>query len=143
MVDQLTTRVDFKHFQSIPTRWEDNDSYGHVNNVVYYSYFDTLVTQHLIENAGLDPAHSQEIGLVVETKCTFLQEITFPEIIHAGLRVAKLGNSSVVYEIGLFKEDQEQPAATGHFVHVYVDRTTRKPIQVPEHIRAAIVPLQE
>lgn len=116
----------------------DNDVYGHVNNVTYYSYFDTVVNQHLIEEAGLDPQNSPEIGLVVETKCNFLSEITFPETIEAGLRVKKLGNSSVVYEISLFKEGTDTPSAIGHFVHVYVDRNSRKPSKIPDQTRAAL-----
>lgn len=134
----IPLRSDFPHFQTIPTRWMDNDVYGHVNNVTYYSYFDTVVNQHLIEQADLDPKTSSEIGLVVETKCNFLSEITFPESIEAGLRVTKIGNSSVVYEIALFKETSNAPSAVGHFVHVYVDRESRKPSKIPDRIRAAL-----
>lgn len=137
MTDTLS-RSDFPHFQSIPTRWMDNDVYGHVNNVTYYSYFDTIVNQHLIEQAGLDPKSSPEIGLVVETRCNFLSEITFPEMIEAGLRVTKIGTSSVIYEIALFKESSDLPSAIGHFVHVYVNRESRKPTKVPDQIRAAL-----
>ena len=135
------TREDFKHFQAIPTRWMDNDVYGHVNNVTYYSYFDTVVNKHLIDMAGLVPGQSEEIGLVVETNCRFLAEISFPETIEAGIFVSKLGNSSVVYQIGLFKEGKADPAALGHFVHVYVNRQTRRPVTMPERVRDALHPL--
>ena len=114
---------------AIPTRWMDNDVYGHVNNVTYYSYFDTVVNKHLMDHAGLDPATTREIGLVVETRCQFKKELTFPEIIDAGMRVIKLGRSSIVYDIGLFRQNETDPAAFGHFVHVYVDRDSRKTAQ--------------
>lgn len=137
------TREDFPRFLAIPTRWMDNDVYGHVNNVVYYSYFDTAVNTHLIESAGLDVKNSPQIGVVVETQCTYHQELAFPEVIDAGIRVERLGRTSVTYQIGLFRKNgvSEEPAATGRFVHVYVDRTTRKPVPVPERIRAALTPL--
>jgi len=109
----------------------DNDSYGHVNNVVYYSYFDTVVNRYLIEAGVLDVAHSPVIGLVVETHCNYFAPLTFPQIVHAGLRVAQLGSSSVRYEIGLFASDAATCAACGHFVHVYVDRQTRRPAALP------------
>jgi acyl-CoA thioester hydrolase len=116
----------------------DNDVYGHVNNVVYYSYFDTVVNQYLIEQGALDIERSTVIGLVVETRCEYLAPITFPDLVHAGLRVAKLGSSSVRYEIGLFRNDEDAAAAHGHFVHVYVDRATRRPTPLPEPLRAAL-----
>lgn len=141
MADQTFNKADFKHFQTIPTRWMDNDVYGHVNNVVYYSYFDTVVNTHLIEYAGLDPAASQQIGLVVETTCKFLAEITYPERVQAGITVEKIGNSSVIYRIGLFVEDALTPAAIGKFVHVYVDRDSHKTVQVPDRVRDALEPL--
>lgn len=131
-------RSAYRHFQSIPTRWMDNDVYGHVNNVIYYSYFDTVVNQYLIEQGVLDFEKSETIGLVVETQCNYFAPITFPDIVHAGLRVAKLGNSSVRYEIGLFRNDEDTTAALGHFIHVYVDRASRKSAQVPPDMRAAL-----
>ncbi len=135
------TRDRYRHFRLITTRWMDNDAYQHVNNVVYYSYFDTVVNQYLIEKGALDIAASPVIGLVVETKCNYFSPITFPETVHAGLRVAKLGTSSVRYEVGLFREDDPQAAAQGHFVHVYVDRATNRPAPLPAALRAALEPL--
>jgi acyl-CoA thioester hydrolase len=134
-------RGDYRHFLAIPTRWMDNDSYGHVNNVTYYSYFDTAVNEHLIRAGGLDIARDPVIGIVVETACTFHRSLAFPEVIDAGLRVAKLGGSSVVYGIGLFRQGEDEAAATGRFVHVWVDRVTQRPAGVPPRIRAALVPL--
>jgi acyl-CoA thioester hydrolase len=131
-------RAGYRHFQRIPTRWMDNDVYGHVNNVVYYSYFDTVVNQYLIERAALDIERSQVIGLVVETRCQYLAPITFPDVVHAGLRVAKLGTSSVRYEIGLFRNEEDAACAQGHFIHVYVDRATRRPAALPQAMRAAL-----
>jgi acyl-CoA thioester hydrolase len=131
-------RSAYRHFQTIPTRWMDNDVYGHVNNVVYYSYFDTVVNQYLIEQGVLDFERSPVIGLVIETQCNYFAPLTFPDIVHAGLRVAKLGNSSVRYEIGLFRNDEDKAAAQGHFVHVYVDRAARQPVALPAAMRAAL-----
>lgn len=136
-------RGDYRHFLAIPTRWMDNDSYGHVNNVTYYSYFDTAVNEHLIRAGGLDIARDPVIGIVVETGCTFHRSLAFPEVIDAGLRVAKLGGSSVIYGIGLFRRGEDEAAATGRFVHVWVDRATQRPAGVPPRIRAALVPLLE
>jgi acyl-CoA thioester hydrolase len=135
------TRADFPHFLALPTRWMDNDIYGHVNNVVYYSYFDTVVNEHLVRAGGLDIREGPAIGLVVETCCRFHRSLSFPAVVDAGLRVVKLGNSSVKYEIGLFAADESEPAATGHFVHVWVDRVTNRPTTVPERIRSALIPL--
>jgi len=132
-------RADYRHFQRIATRWMDNDVYGHVNNVVYYSYFDTVVNQYLIEHGVLDIERSPVIGLVVETHCEYCAPITFPDVVTAGLRVAKLGNSSVRYEIGVFRNDEDTAAAHGHFVHVYVDRASRRPAALPAPMRAALV----
>lgn len=129
-------RSDFSHFQTIPTRWMDNDVYGHVNNVVYYSYFDTVVNQRLIERGLLDLQASEVVGLVVETSCSYFASIAFPDLVHAGLRVARLGNSSVRYEVGLFKNDDPQICAAGYFVHVYVDRASQRPVSIPEALRA-------
>jgi acyl-CoA thioester hydrolase len=131
-------RSAFRHFQAIPTRWMDNDVYGHVNNVVYYAYFDTVVNQYLIEQGVLDIETSPVIGLVIETRCNYFRPVSFPDVVHAGLRVAKLGNSSVRYEIGLFRNDDAEAAAQGHFVHVYVDRASRRPAALPAVMRAAL-----
>ncbi len=135
---QPHTREQYPHFQVIPTRWIDNDVYLHVNNVVYYSFFDTAVNQYLIEQGVLDIEDSHIIGLVVETKCNYFTPVTFPDLVHAGLCVEKLGTSSVRYGIGLFRNDDDRAAAQGHFVHVYVDRTTRKAAAVPADMRAAL-----
>ncbi|MFO1351577.1 MAG: thioesterase family protein [Gammaproteobacteria bacterium] len=132
------TRDRYPHFLAIPTRWMDNDVYGHVNNVVYYSYFDTVINHYLIAEGGLDYVQGEVIGLCVETFCQFHRELGFPEVIAAGLRVAKLGNSSVRYEIGLFRQGTEEAAASGHFVHVFVNRITRRPTPLPARIRAAL-----
>lgn len=132
------SRADYRHFQIIPTRWMDNDVYGHVNNVVYYSYFDTVVNQYLIEQGALDIERSTVVGLVVETQCNYFSSITFPDVVHAGIRVAKLGTSSVRYEIGLFGNDDPLTAARGHFVHVYVDREHRRPVPLPAELRTAL-----
>jgi len=131
-------RADFRYFLSIPTRWMDNDTYGHVNNVTYYSYFDTVVNEHLIRVGGLDILNSPAIGLVVETSCRFHRSLSFPETIDAALAVVKLGNSAVTYAIALFRERDDAPAATGRFVHVWVDRATQRPTPVPARIRAAL-----
>jgi acyl-CoA thioester hydrolase len=131
-------RTSYRHFRAITTRWMDNDVYGHVNNVVYYSYFDTVVNQYLLEQGVLDIERSTVIGLVVETQCNYFSPITFPDSVHAGLRVAKLGSSSVRYEVGLFRNDDAMASAQGHFVHVYVDRATRRPTALPEDLRQAL-----
>jgi acyl-CoA thioester hydrolase len=141
--ERAETRADYRHFLGIPTRWMDNDVYGHVNNVVYYSYFDTVVNSYLIEKGALDIAASPVIGLAVESKCRFMHELTYPEIVEAGLRVGRLGNTSVRYEIGLFRAGRDEPAATGYFVHVYVDRATRRPVTLPPALRAAREPLAQ
>jgi acyl-CoA thioester hydrolase len=132
------TRQRFRHFLEIPTRWADNDGYGHVNNATYYAYFDTVVNRLLIDRGLLDLSQSPSIGVVVETTCRFHRSLSFPDVIEAGLRVAKIGNSSVRYELGLFRRGDDTAAATGHFVHVYVDRVSRRPTAVPEAVRAAL-----
>ncbi len=134
-------RGAYRRFLAIPTRWADNDSYGHVNNVTYYSYFDTVVNEHLIREGGLDIAGGPAIGLVVETACRFHRSLTFPETIEAGLRVARLGTSSVTYEIGIFRQGDDDAAASGRFVHVWVERATPRPTPVPAAVRAALAPL--
>ena len=124
-------RGAYRHFQQISTRWMDNDAYGHINNVVYYSYFDTVVNRYLIEAGVLDVQRGAVIGLVVETHCNYFSPLSFPQTVDTGLRVAKLGATSVRYEIGLFGSGEPLTAACGHFVHVYVDRETRRPAPLP------------
>lgn len=131
-------RKDFAHFTTIQTRWMDNDVYGHVNNVNYYSYFDTVVNSHLIDQGALDIQNSPVIGLVVETKCNYFASFAFPQKIEAGLAVSKVGSSSVVYEIGLFHEGEDTCAAQGHFIHVYVDRQTNKPTPLPDALKDVV-----
>ena len=131
-------RADYRHFLDIPTRWADNDAYGHVNNVVYYAWFDTVVNEYLIRAGLLDIAASEVIGLVVETQCRYFAELAFPQTVSAGLRVAHLGKSSVRYEIGIFGLGADTAAAQGHFVHVYVDRASRRPAPLPAPLRAAL-----
>ncbi len=130
-------RHDYRHFLAIPTRWMDNDVYLHVNNVVYYSYFDTVINKYLIDEGGLDIQASQVIGIAVETLCRFRKSFAFPETVDAGLRVGHLGNTSVRYEIGLFGPEDEA-RAEGHFVHVFVERANNKPVPIPPRIRAAL-----
>jgi acyl-CoA thioester hydrolase len=137
------SRGDFRHFRTITTRWMDNDVYAHVNNVVYYSYFDTVVNQYLMEQGALDIFASRVVGLVVETQCNYFRPVSFPDIVHAGLRVARLGGSSVRYEIGIFRDDEQSAAAQGHFVHVYVERDTNRPTPLPPALRAALAPLAD
>lgn len=116
----------------------DNDAYGHVNNVVYYSWFDTVVNQFLIANGALDFEHSPVIGLVIETQCNYFASVAFPDLVTAGLRVTKLGSSSVRYEVAIFRGDEDRASAQGHFVHVYVDRLTRKPSAIPDRMRTLL-----
>ena len=131
-------RDHYRHFLTIPTRWMDNDVYGHVNNVVYYSYFDTVVNKFLIEQGQLDYSKGKVVGLVVETKCQYFAPIAFPDVVVAGIRVAHIGTSSVRYEIGLFKNDEDNPAAEGHFVHVYVTRSGNKPTPLSTQMRSVL-----
>jgi acyl-CoA thioester hydrolase len=136
-------RSQFARFVPITTRWMDNDVYGHVNNVVHYSYFDTAVNRWLIEQGALDIHAGAVIGLVVETHCNYFSSIAFPQTVHAGLRVARVGGSSVRYEVGLFADDEPTAAALGHFVHVYVDRASRRPVStLPPALLAALQPLR-
>ncbi len=134
----IETRARYRHFLTIPTRWMDNDIYGHVNNVVYYSYFDTVISAYLIEPGGLDIDGAVVIGVCAESSCRYRAAFAFPEPVEAGLRIGHLGRSSVRYEIGLFKAGQEQAAAEGHFVHVFVDRKSMTPAPIPETIRKAL-----
>ena len=138
MSRKTETLADYPHHLVIPTRWMDNDVYGHVNNVVYYSWFDTVVNRFLVDRGVLDIAASPVIGLVVSTNCAYFASVAFPDDIVGGLRVAHLGNSSVRYEIGLFRKGAETPAAAGEFTHVYVDRATNRPVPLPAELRAVL-----
>lgn len=131
-------REHYRHYLQIPTRWRDNDVYHHVNNVIYYEFFDTVINGYLMEMGGLDFSSGDSVGFAVETHCQFLKPIRFPEIVEAGLRVGKLGNSSVRYEIGIFKADEPDPAAVGYFVHVFVDRETNQPTRITGTLRQAM-----
>jgi acyl-CoA thioester hydrolase len=136
--EPFRARADYAAFRSITTRWADNDVYGHVNNVVYYSWFDTAVNAHLIEAGVLDIHGGAVIGLVVETGCRYAAPLAFPQTIEAGIRAAHIGTSSVRYEVGLFAEGEAEAAAEGFFIHVYVDRETRRPVPLPAGLRAAL-----
>ena len=131
-------RDAYRVFRPITTRWMDNDVYGHVNNVVYYSWFDTAVNAYLIEQEVLDIHGGDTIGLVIETQCNYFAPLAFPQTIEAGIRVARLGRSSVRYEVGLFAQGESQCAARGHFVHVYVDRETRRPVALPSALKSLL-----
>lgn len=131
-------RRDYRHFQPITTRWHDNDLYGHVNNVVYYSYFDSAVNAYLIGRGGLDIHNGAVVGFVVSSACDYFASIAFPESIEVGLRVAKLGNSSVQYELAIFKAGEQEACAAGRFVHVFVERVSNRPVAIPEPLRAAL-----
>jgi acyl-CoA thioester hydrolase len=135
-------RAGYKAFRTITTRWMDNDAYGHVNNVVYYSWFDTVVNAHLVEQGALDIHHGDTIGLVIETQCNYFASVAFPQTVEAGLRVAHVGNSSVRYEVGLFVVGEPETVAKGHFVHVYVDRGSRRPAALPAHLKKVLEALQ-
>ncbi|MDP9141023.1 MAG: acyl-CoA thioesterase [Pseudomonadota bacterium] len=137
-MSQLVQRQHYPHFQRIGTRWKDNDIYGHVNNVEYYSYFDTVINTYLIRQGGLDIHNGAAIGVCAESHCRFLDSLAFPAAVDAGLRVSKLGRSSVRYEIALFGEDLANAAAEGWFVHVFVDRVTRRPIDLLPALRTAL-----
>ncbi|GKT24636.1 thioesterase family protein [Acidovorax sp. SUPP3334] len=134
-------RSAYSVFRTITTRWADNDAYGHVNNVIYYSWFDTAVNAYLIEQGALDIHSGETIGLVVETQCHYFAPLAFPQTVEAGIRVAHLGNSSVRYEVGLFAQGAAESAAGGHFVHVYVGREDRRPRPLPQRLKDALAPL--
>jgi len=142
MSTDLQTRDAYFHFRPIQTRWGDNDMYGHVNNVVYYSYFDTAVNMFLIEEGGFDPHDAEIIGVCPETRCRFIKSVAYPDALEVGLRIVKLGNSSAQYEIGIFKVGEEHAVAEGFFVHVYVERETNRPVAIPAPIRAALEAIQ-
>ena len=135
------TRADYPALRTLTTRWEDEDVYGHVNNVVYYSYFDTAVNGFLLATTGTDTRRLDAVGLVAETQCEFLRELRFPDDVEVGLAVTRLGTSSIVYRLAIFQGDSDEPAALGRFVHVYVDAQTRAVTPVPDAIRAAVAPL--
>lgn len=135
---QPRPRGDFRWFVDIATRWSDNDMYGHVNNAAYYGFFDAAVNRFLIEAGALDPLGSPAIGLVVETGCAYFEPLSFPETIAVGIVAAKVGSSSVRYEIGVFGPGRDATAAHGHFVHVMVDRATRRPVPLPDGLRSAL-----
>ena len=139
---QPEPRQNYRAFRPITTRWMDNDQYGHVNNVVYYSWFDTAVNAHLIEQGVLDTASGTTIGLVVETQCQYFESLAFPQKVEAGIRVAHIGSSSVRYEVGLFAEGAPLTAAKGHFVHVYVDRATQRPVPLPMALKQVLEALR-
>ena len=131
-------RSDYRHFQPITTRWHDNDIYGHVNNVTYYSYFDSAVNAYLIAEGGLDIHGGEVVGFVVSSSCDYFASVAFPDVIEVGLRVGKLGNSSVQYELAIFKSGEEQACAAGRFVHVFVDRQSNRPVPIPGALRSAL-----
>jgi acyl-CoA thioester hydrolase len=138
MAEPRTDRADYPWFLQITPRWRDNDMYGHVNNAVFYEYVDTAVNSWITEQAGLDVPGGPVVGLAVESGCSFFGPLAFPDPVAAGLRVARIGNSSVRYEVGLFRGDADLPAAEAFFVHVYVDRETRRPVKLPEEFRSAL-----
>ena len=131
-------RRDFRYFTTITTRWSDNDMYGHINNVAYLSFFDAAANRYLIEEGGMKPLASAVVGLVVETGCVYFAPLSYPQPVDVGVVVATIGTSSVRYEIGVFAQDDQQSAAHGHFIHVYVDARTRRPIPLPPDLRSAL-----
>ena len=138
MKPETKRHQNYRFLFPIQTRWADNDMYGHVNNVTYYSYFDTAANALLIQHAGFDLQNTPIIGLVVDSACSFLQELSYPEIIEVGVAIEKIGNSSLRYDLAIFKQGQNEAAAQGHFVHVFVDRQTRKSTSIPEDMRDAL-----
>ena len=132
------TRSEYPHFATLPTRWMDNDIYGHINNALYYGFFDTAINQYLIAEGHLDIETGDVIAFAAESQCQYLQALAFPEVLEVGLRVGKLGNSSVRYELAIFQQGDSLAAAAGYFVHVFVDRETQRPVPMPERIRAAL-----
>ena len=131
-------RAEYPHFLALPTRWMDNDVYGHVNNALYYAFFDTAINQYLITAGGLDITHGKVIAFAAESHCRYLEALAFPEVLEVGLCVGKLGNSSVRYELAIFKLGETLAAAAGFFVHVFVDRETQRPVPMPTSIRMAL-----
>ncbi len=139
---RICTAVSYAHWETVPTRWKDNDVYGHVNNVVHYTFMDTVINNWLINEGGLDIHGGEVIGLCVESHCTYHASLTFPESAAVGLRVGHLGNSSVRYEVGIHRADRSELIAEGHFVHVFVDRTTRRPVPLQDPLRTALTRLR-
>jgi acyl-CoA thioester hydrolase len=135
------TRADYPVFQTVPTRWADNDIYGHANNAVYYLWIDTAVNRVLIERGTLVPGQSDVFGIVVENGCRFHAEISYPDLVTIGLRISRLGTSSIRYELGIFRNDEDVAAAEAHFVHVYVARETMRPVPIPANVRRALADL--
>jgi len=131
-------RSEYLHFLTLPTRWMDNDIYGHINNALYYAFFDTAINEYLIAEGGLDITSGTVVAFAAESQCQYLRPLAFPGVIDVGLRVGKLGNSSVRYELAIFKQGEPFAAATGYFVHVFVDRETQRPVAMPQQIRAAL-----
>jgi acyl-CoA thioester hydrolase len=134
----LITRLEYVHFQSLNTRWMDNDIYGHINNALYYGFFDTSINNYLIDAGGLDIANGPVIAFTVESQCRYFSPLSYPTELEIGLRVGKLGNSSIRYELAIFKRTEDVAAAAGYFVHVFVDRSTQKPVAIPAGIRVAL-----
>ncbi|WP_340677853.1 thioesterase family protein [Paraglaciecola sp.] len=141
MKTDICNKGDYPHIEKLPTRWADNDMYGHVNNVVYYAYFDTVVNRLLINQGWLNPLEDKEIAVVAETQCQFFNSVAYPEILDVGLLVERVGNSSVTYRLGVFSQDRLEPAAQGRFVHVYVDKVTRQPVSIPPAVRQGLLAL--
>lgn len=135
---QITSRRDYPYFTALTTRWNDNDVYGHVNNVVYFEFFDTAINTFLIEHEALDIARSEVVGLVVDNRCTYFSSIKFPDAVHVGIAIVRIGNSSVEYEVGVFKNAEEHASAVGRFVHVYVEKSTGVSTRIPDPIRAVL-----
>lgn len=138
MSDTLLQRHDYRHFQPITTRWQDNDIYGHINNVAYYSFFDSTVNAWLIERGGLDIHDGRVAGLVVSSACDYFASVAYPEVIEVGLRVARLGGSTVEYELAVFRVGEHEPCAAGRFVQVFIDRQSSQPVAIPEALREAL-----
>jgi len=134
----MTQRSDYRQFQPILTRWQDNDVYGHVNNVAYYSYFDSAVNTYLIEHGGLDIHGGEVVGFVVSSSCDYFASVAFPERLEVGLRVGKLGTSSVQYELAVFRAGEDEACAAGRFVHVFVERASNRPVEIPASMREAL-----
>ena len=134
-------KSDYPHMEVMPTRWADNDMYGHVNNVVYYGYFDTVVNRLLINRGWLNPLADKTIAVVAETQCQFFSSVSYPQILEVALLVERVGNSSVTYRLGVFSQDELEPAAQGRFVHVYVDSVTRQPAPIPTEVRKGLLAL--
>ena len=132
------TRSEYPHFSTQPTRWMDNDVYGHINNALYYGFFDTAINRYLISEGGLDIAEGQVIAFAVESQCQYRHPLAFPDVLEVGLRVGKIGNSSVRYELAIFKQGETYAAASGYFVHVFVSRQTQRPVEMPAQIRTAL-----